>query len=138
MAYLSDLQWFIANLTWVWRKKYLIISHEFHEISRNYECIKVFIFYYLTNFHLTVNCSVNILWYKAVKRCLLYWTDVKLQIHRKIIQFISLRDKDIENLLKSQKFVVEAVCFLIAFIKGASRAGKCFVLTLFLWSYSFL
>jgi len=26
-----------------------------HEFSQNWECIKIFIFYYLTNFHLTVN-----------------------------------------------------------------------------------
>ena len=32
-----------------------LISHEFHEFSRNWECIKVFIHNYLTNFHLTVN-----------------------------------------------------------------------------------
>ena len=31
------------------------IAHEFHEFSRNWESIKVFVFYYITNFHLTVN-----------------------------------------------------------------------------------
>ena len=32
-----------------------LISHEFHEFSRIGERMKVFIYNYLTNFHLTVN-----------------------------------------------------------------------------------
>jgi len=66
---------------------------------------------------------------------LLYKTDVKLQIYRKIIQFISLRDKDIENLLKSKKFVVEAVCFFDSLSQGCEPHGQVFCyteLTLFL------
>jgi len=35
--------------------KYFLISHEFHEFSRIGERMKVFIYNYLTNFHLTVN-----------------------------------------------------------------------------------
>ena len=37
------------------------VSHEFHEFSRIWECVKLLILYYLTNFHLTVNYLVNIL-----------------------------------------------------------------------------
>ena len=45
------------------------IAHELHEFSRNWESIKVFVFYYITNFHLTVNYFVNILCYKTVNQC---------------------------------------------------------------------
>ena len=37
-----------------------LISHELHKFSRNKDCKKLFTLHYLTNFHLTVNCIVNI------------------------------------------------------------------------------
>ena len=46
----------------------LFNSHELHEFSRIWDCIKLFTLYYLTNFHLTVNYFVNILRYKGVNQ----------------------------------------------------------------------